>query len=320
MNTRFLPACSLILVFAFVLSACGGPQTGSAAGGRQGTLSVSGAFAIYPLMVTWAEAYQADHPGVRIDISAGGAGKGMADTLSGAVDIGMVSREIKPAELEQGAFGIPIARDAVFVTANAQNPALPDLFSHGLTAEKLAELYLYEQTVTWDQISGGAGAGQEVHVYTRSDSAGAAEIFALYFGATQEELRGVGVFGDPGILEAVIKDPLGIGYNNLNYVFDAETGLPVSGAAVVPLDINGDGRIDEAEKIETKSQAIAAVAENRYPSPPARTLYLVTKGKPAGLLADFLSWILTDGQVYVGEAGYVALPESTLNTALESLK
>ena len=61
-----------------------------------GQISISGAFALYPMTVKWAEEFRKIHPGVRIDISAGGAGKGIADALSGMVEIGMVSREINP--------------------------------------------------------------------------------------------------------------------------------------------------------------------------------------------------------------------------------
>ena len=61
-------------------------------GELQGTITASGAFALYPLMVKWGEEYQKLHPDVQFDISAGGAGKGMTDALGGQVDIGMVSR------------------------------------------------------------------------------------------------------------------------------------------------------------------------------------------------------------------------------------
>ena len=63
-----------------------------------------------------------------------------------------------------------------------------------------------------------------IHVYTRSDAAGAPETWAKYLGKKQENLQGIGVYGDPGLLDAVVKDPLGIGYNNLNYAYDPKTG------------------------------------------------------------------------------------------------
>jgi len=67
----------------------------------QETLSISGAFALFPIVSKWAEEYHALHPNVQFDVQAGGAGKGMTDVLAGAVDIAMVSREIKDEERAQ---------------------------------------------------------------------------------------------------------------------------------------------------------------------------------------------------------------------------
>jgi len=151
-----------------------------------------------------------------------------------------------------------------------------------------------------------------VHVFTRSDASGAAEIWAKFLGKKQEDLLGIGVFGDPGILEAVIKDPLGIGYYNLNYAFDADSDAPVAGATVLPIDLNHNGLADPDEVIDNRTAAVDAIASGRYPSPPARTLYLVTRGKPTALAQNFLLWILTDGQMFVDASGYVQLSADLL--------
>lgn len=285
-----------------------------------GTITVSGAWALYPMMVRWAEEFQEIHPAVRFDISAGGAGKGMADALADAVDIGMVSREIYPAEIENGAFGIAVARDAVFPTVSEQNPVWADLAEVGLTQEIFADIYISGQITTWGQAVGREEMTDPIHVFTRSDAAGAPATWAAYLGGQQEDLLGVGVYGDPGLLDAVIKDPLGIGYNNLNYIYEAETGQPVPGIRVIPIDVNGTGWIEPEESYETKVQAVEAVATGRYPSPPARELYLVTHGRPTGLTGTFIEWVLQDGQRYLGEAGYVALPQAKLNDSLQRLK
>ena len=77
----------------------------------QGNIAVSGAFALYPMMTVWAEEFTKLHPGVTFDVQGGGAGKGMTDTLAGAVDIGMISRKIKPEEEAQGAYWVAVAKD-----------------------------------------------------------------------------------------------------------------------------------------------------------------------------------------------------------------
>jgi phosphate transport system substrate-binding protein len=72
--------------------------------------------------------------------------------------------------------------------------------------------------------------------------------------------------------------------------------------------------------LQIKSAAIEAVASGKYPSPPARPLNLVTKGQPTSLVKVFIEWILTDGQQYVGEAGYVQLTQDQLDEAFQKLK
>ena len=126
-------------------------------------------------------------------------------------------------------------------------------------------------------------------------------------GKKQEDLKGVGVYGDPGLAEAVRKDMYGIGYNNLNYAYDMKSGLPLPGLQIIPIDLNENGKVDPEENLNTKDRAIRAVNSGSYPSPPARHLYLITKDRFKGPAREFVRWILTDGQKYVDEMGYIKL-------------
>lgn len=290
-----------------------GPQ---AAAELSGTIRVSGAWALYPMVVRWGEEFTKLHPKVRVDISAGGAGKGVADALAQLVDIGMVSREIRQQETEKGGFFVPVAKDAVFPTINSANPYLAKgLKEKGVTREMLIELYITGTSKTWGDLA-GTGGGEKVQVYTRSDSCGAAETWAKYLGAMgQEELQGVAVYGDPGVAEAVRRDIVGLGFNNLNFVFDAKTGEPMPGITTLPLDVNGNGKIDPGETYPTKKAAIDAVANGVYPSPPARDLNLLTKDKFTGLTKVFVQWILNDGQKFLDEVGYIPIAADVLDNA-----
>ena len=160
-------------------------------------------------------------------------------------------------------------------------------------------------------------------MFTRSDACGAAETWARYMGKKQEDLQGLGVFGDPGVAEAIKQDALGIGFNNVNYAYDAETKKPMDALAVLPLDVNGNGTIDPEESFyENRDALTKAIANGRYPSPPARDLYLVSGGKPAKKrkVVEFLRWILSDGQAFVQEAGYVNLSDEAIQSQLQKLK
>jgi phosphate transport system substrate-binding protein len=321
-HSRRIVSSIVVALIASALAACGGQAPAQAPGGDlQGTITASGAFALYPMMVKWGEEYQKLHPGVQFDISAGGAGKGMTDALGGQVDIGMVSREIKPEEEQKGAYWVSVVKDAVFPAVNEKNPVLNDLLSKGISREQFIDIFITGQIKTWGELVGRPEITDEIHVYTRSDAAGAPETWAKYLGnKKQEDLLGIGVFGDPGIAEAVAKDPLGIGYNNLGYAYDAASGRPVTGLVVLPVDANNSGQAEADEVLDTKAKAMAAVASGKYPAPPARALNLVTKGKPSGLVQDFIAWTLTDGQQFVESAGYIPLTSELLNEGLSKIK
>ena len=287
----------------------------------EGTIRISGAFAMYPMMLKWTEEYQKLHPKVKFDVSAGGAGKGMADTLGGLVDIGMVSREITPAEEEKGAYWIAVTKDAVVPTVNSNNPALAQIKENGLKRDVFEQIYINGTIKTWGQATGDTSNNDKINVYTRSDAAGAPETWAKYLGKyAQEDLKGVGVNGDPGLAEAVRQDKLGIGYNNVNFAYDPNTLKPVAGIEIIPLDLNENGKIDPDENFYgTLDEIVEAIGNGKFPSPPARDLNLVTKAKPTGIVEDFIKWTLTDGQKFIPESGYIVLPQDKINLGIEKV-
>ena len=287
----------------------------------QGTITMSGAWALYPMAVKWAEEFQKIHPKVRIDIAAGGAGKGMADALAQVVDIGNISREIYPAEIEKGAWWVSVTKDAVVPTVNENNPFIEDLLAKGVTKETFIGIWGTENITTWGEVI-GRDTTDNIHVYTRSDACGAAQTWAEFLDRKQEDLVGVGIYGDPGLAEAVSKDALGIGFNNINYAYDANTKMQVSGIRVLPIDLNGNDQIDADEDFYTNRDEIAeAIAVGKYPSPPARALHFVSQGKPEKqVVVEFIKWVLTEGQHYVSEAGYINLPDEQLQESLKKFE
>jgi phosphate transport system substrate-binding protein len=286
-----------------------------------GQISISGAFALYPMVIRWADEYRKINPEVRFDISAGGAGKGVSDALNGMVEIGMVSREIYPEEMKKGAFPVAVTKDAVVAVVSESNPYLNEILSKGLKKDMANNIWITGRCTTWAQAF-GAKSASPIHIYTRSDACGAAEMWAKFFGKKQEDLLGVGVFGDPGLAQAVKKDQLGIGYNNIGYAFDATTRKQIKGLRVIPIDLNNNGMIDSDEDFYTSmNDLIVAIASGKYPSPPSRELYFVIKGSPKNnkVLSEFIKWVLTDGQKFVNDAGYISLPKEKIETELKKL-
>ena len=133
--------------------------------------------------------------------------------------------------------------------------------------------------------------------------------------------KGTAVFGDPGLAQAVQRDPQGIGFNNIAFVYDPATKQPAAGVVPVPIDLNGNGRIDPDEAVYgTLDQITAAIAAGKYPSPPARELYFVIKGAPNALAKAFIQYALTEGQKDVSSSGYVLLTPDKINDGLTKIK
>lgn len=304
-----------VLVATLLLSSCVSKDQ------KENTLNLSGAFALYPMVIKWSEEYKKENEEVRFNISAGGAGKGMADALAGTVDLGMFSREISQEEKDKGVWWIGLCKDAVLPTISADNPYLKTLRVRGLTKKEFTGIFIDGSITYWGDVL-NVNEKKEIQIYTRSDACGAAGTWAKYLGGKQEDLKGIGIHGDPTLAEAVGKDPSGIAFNNTIYIYDIKTGKKRPGIEVIPIDINGNGTIDPEENFyDTFDEILKAIAEGDYPSPPARELYFVAKAKPEKQATlDFIKWTLTGGQKFIKEAGYVSITQEKINHYLDKLK
>jgi phosphate transport system substrate-binding protein len=87
MNAKLYKLFAVLIVLTMALAACGTPTTTNSSVATEvpanapaeeqlsGTISVSGAFALYPMMTVWADEFHKLHPDVEFDVQGGGAGK-----------------------------------------------------------------------------------------------------------------------------------------------------------------------------------------------------------------------------------------------------
>src|SRR3990170_2070577 len=94
------PAALAILAgLALLLQSCGLPsQEGAASVSEETYIENKGSDTIVNLALAWAERYQAEHAEVRISVTGGGSGTGIAALLNGTVDVANASRQIKDEE------------------------------------------------------------------------------------------------------------------------------------------------------------------------------------------------------------------------------
>ncbi len=323
-----IPTAVLFITLILMVAAFSGCTTQ-----QKNTIKIEGAFALTPMMEKWVSEYRKIHPEINIDINANGAGAGMADAIKKLCDIGMVSREIHQSEIDQGVFWVSVVKDAVVATINANNPVIDTILSKGITRQQFKDIFITGTIKTWGQLVGDENITQNIIVYTRSDSCGAAETWAAYLGnykqndlGSQVDLDRISaVNGDNTLAATIQREQYGIGFNNIAYVYTKAlqngSKVPADGMLPVPIDLNENGTLDEYEQVYAdRTSIVAAITNNIYPSPPARPLHLVTSHNFTGIVKDFVQWILVEGQQYVLDTGYVPLSDSTIATQLQYLE
>jgi phosphate transport system substrate-binding protein len=268
---------ALGLLAALGLSQC-------ARSARHQELTVKGSDTMVILGQRWAERYMAEHPGTIVQVTGGGSGTGIAALINGTTDVCMSSRPMRDAEHEklremygQPAHETVVARDGLAVYVHERN---------GVSEITLAQLRdVYTGVVTdWKDLGGVPG---HINVYGRENSSGTYEYFKEHvlkgadFAAEVQTLPGTAA-----VVNAVAKDPNGIGYGGAAYA---------------------KGVRDLAVKADDASPAMLPTQENVIGGvyPIARPLYFYLREAPKGAAAAFIEYALSDsGQAIVGEVGY----------------
>ena len=117
------------VLLGLVLTGCIPSASGQALDSSS-SLSIDnkGSDTIVNLALAWAEEYQKQHADIRISVTGGGSGIGLASLINQTTDLANASRPIKAEEIalaEKAGFEpveFTIARDAIAVIVNPKNP------------------------------------------------------------------------------------------------------------------------------------------------------------------------------------------------------
>jgi phosphate transport system substrate-binding protein len=291
MNRLFLSA---ILISVLLFSTSCGPTSSSTETAPDSTATYienKGSDTIVNLALAWAERYQAEHPEVRISVTGGGSGTGIASLINGTVDIANASRQIKEEEIaEAHGNGVEpvehiIARDAIAVVVNPANPVSE------LTLKQIADIYSGKIS-NWSEVG---GEDRPIVRLSRETNSGTHVYFletVLRLGNSEDKtlfsMDTLLLPSSEGIIAEVRQNPNAIGYDGLGYVPEDLKMIAIAeqegGAYVLP----------SISTVNDKTYAIA------------RDLYMYTDGEPTGIVKDYLDWILdTEAQEIVAELGFV---------------
>ena len=283
-----------LLVCVLVLTACGNSASAqSSSSTSQKTIEDIGSDTIVNLALAWAEAYQKVDPAVRISVSGGGSGTGIAALINKTTDIANASRKIKDEEKQNAQQNgvepheIEIARDAIGVIVNPENPV------QQLTLQQISDIYSGKIT-NWKAVG---GEDRPIVLLSRESNSGTHVYFleqVVRLGNSQDKTLfspdTLLLPSSEGIMAEVRQNPNAIGYDGLGYITPDVKTLAIA---------SKDGG-------EYVKPSVATVNNGTYPI--ARPLFMYTPGAPQGDVKTYLDWILgPEGQKIVGELGFVPL-------------
>jgi phosphate transport system substrate-binding protein len=312
----------------------------------QTTLNGAGATFPYPMYSKWFSEYHKLHPDIQINYQSIGSGGGIRQVINGTVDFGASDGPMTDDMLKEAKTKILHMPTVLGADVPAYN--IPGVSAElKFTPEALAGIFLGKITKWNDKAIAGANPGvnlpdKDIIVVHRSDGSGTTYIWTDYLSKISPEWQsevgkgtsvkwpiGLGGKGNEGVAGSIRQLPGSIGYveliyavqNNITYgsVKNAAGNFvkasleSVTAAAASSPKMPADFRVSITN----------APGKDAYPISSFTWLLIPAQSKDAAhgkILADFLNWMVTDGQKMTAALSYAPLPEGVVQKEKEAIK
>jgi phosphate transport system substrate-binding protein len=244
-------------------------------------LRIDGSTTVLPIAQKAAEVFMKKSPGVKVFVTGSGSGTGIKALIDGTTMLATSSREAKESEIAAGkAKGVnitehKIALDGVIAVIHPSNKL------NDISMDQLKKVY-NGGIKSWKDLG---GPGRPMSVVSRDTSSGTYEIWQeKVLGKDKLRPDALQVASNGQMVQTVAQNPYAIGYIGIGYLDKSVKELKING--LVPTE--------------------KSVRDFKWPV--ARYLYIYSNGKPAGIAARFISFLLSkEGQDIVKEEKFVTL-------------
>lgn len=318
----------LSVICLYLLSGCGHGKKESPAEASQvpeagpltGTITISGAFALTPLVNAWAESFMKIHSGVRVEITDAPTGLGISELLQKKVQLAMISRPLTDEEKDAGIIVFPVAKDGVAPIVNNRNPYLDRLLARGLSPEEFQKAFT-GGSIKWSDLLDTTGS-DKIKVFVRTDESGASDVLAKFLYKSPADFKGTRVNSDTEMITYIQSDPLALGFCNFSYAFSNQDGERTENIQIIPFDLDFDNKVERKEiPFRNLAEAHRSVWLGLYPEMLCRELAFGSLGKPTDPeVIQFLKYVLTVGQDDVKNAGLCPLNNVYVRNSLEMIE
>ncbi|MDX2195200.1 MAG: hypothetical protein NW207_02185 [Cytophagales bacterium] len=283
---------------------------------------ITGSRFVYPLIERWKEEFLKENPGVKFRLIPRGSSN--VDSANFIIN----AHKLKLEEIKSGSYVINISRYAILPISNAKNPLVKEWNEKGIKTKQLKKIYFKKDEI--DDEDAPLTVKRKTNeyqpkVYTRAQKACASITFATFYGFNQNEIIGKPIGGDDKhLITALENDTNGISYNNLNLIYDNVTRTSKKQLFVIPIDMNNNGRLDEAEKmysnLDTLINRLERKTYDNIVTEYVNVMYSTYEITTNQNLQKFLMWILENGNMYVHPLGFLQLPAKDKQSNLELLR
>jgi len=312
----------------------------------QTTLNGAGATFPYPMYSKWFSEYHNAHPEIQINYQSIGSGGGIRQVLAGTVDFGASDGPMSDEQLSQSKVKIlhvPTVLGAVVPAYNVPGVSGEANFS----PEVLAGIFLGKITNWNDKAIAAVNQGvkfpdQPIIVVHRSDGSGTTYIFTDYLSKISSDWAnsagkgtsikwpvGLGGKGNEGVAGTVRQMQGAIGYVELIYA--VQNKIPYGSVK------NASGSFVKAS-LDSVTAAAASMknmpadfrvsitnspGKDAYPIASFTWLLIPAQSKDAAkgkIIADFLNWMVDDGQKMTAALTYAPLPDTVAQKVKAEIK
>jgi phosphate transport system substrate-binding protein len=299
----------IIISLLFVLIVILNIQAQHAANGK---VIITGSRFTYPLLEKWIAEFQKQYPDVPFRIIArGGPNVDSANLVINA-------HELSPEEIRPGYKVVNISKYSILPVANAKNPSLKTWTSSGIKEKQFKKLFFEKVDPLAPKKEEKKSDVYKPLLYTRLEKACAPTTFARNFGFEQQDLLGKQIGGDDKhLIAAIEKDTNGVTYNNLGLIYDLTTRKIKTNLAVIPFDLNGNGKLEADENFYSSlDEVIDRIEKKSYSEITTAYVnisYPETINESNKNLILFLNWVLENGQQFNHQFGFLNFEKNKLN-------
>jgi phosphate transport system substrate-binding protein len=265
------------------------------------TILISGTKFTYPLIEKWITEYSKINPNVSIKLA-------LKANAAESPDLNIIAHQPTPTELQPDQSIIYAGRYALLPVTNNNNPILPAATKKGLNKKELDKLFF---EVLSDDNEPAEKSKFNATIYSRENKACTSTVLAGYFGHAASEIRGKKVVGDDiYLLSAIKRDTIGLAYNNLGYLYDVNSRKLKAGISLLPIDLKKDakpilsGNLDEVLNILETSKVETIPVE--------KIGFIYAQQNARKEVSEFLKWVLTEGQKFNHDKGFLNLSKDLL--------